>query len=125
MAERSLGFLIKASFRRGVLHVIGNKGWYRRNGKRADFDQQPTDAASFVETLALAHRLTGKGRYRSLARIAFDWFLGRNALGLPIYDPSTGGSRDGLDADGVNPNQGAESSIMFLIALMTARQLAT
>ncbi|MFC1678856.1 hypothetical protein ACFL2T_01365 [Elusimicrobiota bacterium] len=101
VAERALDFLVKASFRNDVLHIIGNKGWYRRDGKRADFDQQPTDAASFVETLNLAYRIIGKQSYLRQARVAFDWFLGRNALNAQIYDPSTGGSRDGLK--GRNP----------------------
>ncbi|MFH1725594.1 MAG: hypothetical protein ABII00_13375 [Elusimicrobiota bacterium] len=124
-AETTLDFLVSVNFPgRDMLQVIGNKGWYRRGGEPALYDQQPTDAASMVEALAAAYRLTGRKEYRDLALKSFGWFLGGNIAGEPLYDPSTGGCRDGLGADGINQNQGAESSIMALIALLTARQLS-
>jgi len=119
-AEKTLEFLIKANFSEdGMLRVIGNKGWYPRGGKPALYDQQPIDAAAMVEALAEAYRSTGREAYADRMRAAFAWFLGRNILGLPIYDAATGGSRDGLNEGKVNENQGAESSIEFLIAQST------
>ena len=68
-----------------------------------------------------AYRLTSDKRWRKEARRAFEWFLGRNDLNLPIYDPTTGGCRDGLHPDRVNENQGAESTLAFLQALLELR----
>jgi len=65
-----------------------------------------------------AHRLTGEARWRKEAQLAFDWFLGRNDLRQPVYDPGTGGCRDGIHPDRVNQNQGAESTLSFLMALL-------
>jgi hypothetical protein len=63
-----------------------------------------------------AYRMTGDDAWYQEARCSFDWFLGRNDLGLPLYDPTTGGCRDGLHPDRVNRNQGAESTLAFLLA---------
>ena len=68
-----------------------------------------------------AHRLTGDVRWRNEAQMAFDWFLGRNDLKQPLYDPVTGGCRDGLHPDRVNQNQGAESTLAFLLSLVEMR----
>ena len=68
-----------------------------------------------------AYRVTGDKRWRKEARRAFEWFLGRNDLNLPIYDPTTGGCRDGLHPDRANENQGAESTLAFLQALLELR----
>ena len=72
-----------------------------------------------------AHRLTGDQRWHKEARCAFDWFLGRNDLNMPLYDPTTGGCRDGLHADRPNQNQGAESSLAFLQAMVELRLAET
>jgi len=69
------------------------------------------------------HRLTGDRRWRKEARRTFEWFLGRNDLSLPIYDPTTGGCRDGLHPERANENQGAESTLAFLQALLELRLL--
>jgi hypothetical protein len=68
-----------------------------------------------------AARITGDQRWRKEARHAFEWFLGRNDLNLPVYDPTTGGCRDGLHPDRANENQGAESTLAFLQALLELR----
>lgn len=68
-----------------------------------------------------AERITDDNRWRKEARRVFEWFLGRNDLNLPIYDPTTGGCRDGLHADRANENQGAESTLAFLQALLELR----
>ena len=100
---------------------IGSNGFYQRGGERARFDQQPIDVQTMVSACLEAWRVSGDERWRKEARRTFEWFLGRNDLGLPIYDPTTGGCREGLHPDRVNENQGAESTLSFLQALMELR----
>ncbi|HEY4690394.1 MAG TPA: glycosyltransferase family 4 protein [Anaerolineae bacterium] len=100
---------------------IGANGFYQRGGERARFDQQPVEAQAMVSACLEAYRITGDKRWRKEARRAFEWFLGRNDLNLPVYDPTTGGCRDGLHPDRVNENQGAESTLAFLQALLELR----
>lgn len=95
---------------------IGSDGFYRRNGSKARFDQQPIEASTMVSACLEAYRMTGDEGWYQEARRSFEWFLGRNDLGLPLYDPTTGGCRDGLHPDRVNRNQGAESTLAFLLA---------
>ena len=101
----------------GCFRPIGSNGFYLRRGARADFDQQPVEAQAMVAACLAAHRLTGDDNWSREARRAFEWFLGRNDLALPLYDPGTGGCADGLHSDRVNENQGAESTLAFHIAL--------
>ncbi len=100
---------------------IGSNGFYQRGGERARFDQQPVEAQTMISACLEAYRITGDKNWHKEARRAFDWFLGRNDLRLPIYDPTTGGCRDGLHADRPNENQGAESSLAFLQGLLELR----
>ncbi len=100
---------------------IGANGFYQRGGERARFDQQPVEAQAMVSACVEAYRVTGDKRWRKEARRAFEWFLGRNDLNLPVYDPTTGGCRDGLHPDRPNENQGAESTLAFLQALLELR----
>jgi len=102
---------------------IGSQGFYRQDGERARFDQQPIEAAGAVSACLEAYRVTGEGRWRSQAWSAFNWFLGDNDLQLPLYDSVTGGCRDGLHPDRANENQGAESTLSFLMALLQMRAL--
>jgi hypothetical protein len=100
---------------------IGSNGFYQQGGKRARFDQQPVEAQAMVSACLEADRITGDKSWHKEARRAFEWFLGRNDLNLPMYDPTTGGCRDGLHADRPNENQGAESTLAFLQALLELR----
>jgi len=100
---------------------IGSNGFYQQGGKRARFDQQPVEAQAMVSACLEAARITGDKRWRKEARRVFEWFLGRNDLNLPVYDPMTGGCRDGLHPDRANENQGAESTLAFLQALLELR----
>jgi glycosyltransferase involved in cell wall biosynthesis len=100
---------------------IGSNGFYRRGHERARFDQQPVEAQATVSACLEAYRVTGDKRWRAEARRAFEWFLGRNDLNLPLYDPTTGGCRDGLHPDRPNENQGAESTLAFLQSLLELR----
>ncbi len=117
-AVKSCEFLLKHTYNGHHFCFVGNKGWFRRGGEKARFDQQPIEASSTVRMLRAAHEATGDGKYARLMRKAFDWFLGDNDLRLPVYDLATGGCGDGLNADGVNANQGAESLLSFLSALI-------
>lgn len=100
----------------GHFRPIGSNGFYRRNAELARFDQQPLEAYSMITTCLSAYRLTEEEFWLDTARAAFDWFLGRNDLGLELYDRETGGCRDGLHSDRVNQNQGAESTLAFLLS---------
>jgi len=100
---------------------IGSNGFYRRGAERAWFDQQPVEAQTMVSVCLEAFRITGDKSWRKEARRAFEWFLGRNDLNLPLYDPTTGGCRDGLHPDRPNENQGAESTLAFLQSLLELR----
>ena len=105
----------------GQLRPIGSNGFYRRNGARADFDQQPIEAQATVSACLEAYRATADPWWYEQAQRAFDWFLGWNDLGLELYCPQTGGCRDGLHADRGNENQGAESTLAFLLSLAEMR----
>jgi glycosyltransferase involved in cell wall biosynthesis len=102
---------------------IGSEGFYPKMGARARFDQQPIEAGAMVSACLQALRVTGDPRWRKEAWTAFNWFLGRNDLQLALYDASTGGCRDGLHSDRANENQGAESTLAFLMALLELRLL--
>ena len=102
---------------------IGSQGFYRQGGEKARFDQQPIEAAGAVSACLQAYRVTGDTHWRSEAWSAFNWFLGDNDLQLPLYDPVTGGCRDGLHPDRANENQGAESTLSFLMSLLEMRSL--
>ena len=102
---------------------IGSQGFYRQGGEKARFDQQPIEAAGAVSACLQAYRITGDSHWRSQAWSAFNWFLGDNDLQLSLYDPVTGGCRDGLHPDRANENQGAESTLSFLMALLEMRSL--
>jgi glycosyltransferase involved in cell wall biosynthesis len=106
----------------GYLRPVGSNGFYKRGGECARFDQQPIEAQTMVSACLEAYRCTSDDYWFAQARRAFDWFLGRNDLGLFLYDPKTGGCRDGLHVDRVNQNQGAESTLAFLVALAEMRQ---
>ncbi|MGA7514486.1 MAG: glycosyltransferase family 4 protein [Candidatus Sulfotelmatobacter sp.] len=102
---------------------IGSQGFYRQGGAKARFDQQPLEAAGAVSASLQAYRVTGDNRWRTEAWSAFNWFLGDNDLQLPLYDSITGGCRDGLHPERANENQGAESTLSFLMALLEMRAL--
>ncbi|ACY48252.1 glycosyltransferase family 4 protein [Rhodothermus marinus] len=104
--------------KQGNFVPIGNDGFYPRGKKRPHFDQQPIEAHATVSACLEAYRITNDAFWYREARRAFEWFLGRNQLGVPLYDPSTGGCCDGLQPNGVNENQGAESTLAFLLSLL-------
>jgi glycosyltransferase involved in cell wall biosynthesis len=107
----------------GHFRPIGSNGFFSRGEERADFDQQPIEALATVAASADAYRATDDSVWLTEALLAFEWFLGRNDLGLELYDPSSGGCHDGLHVDRVNENQGAESTLAFLLSLAELRRV--
>ncbi|MCZ6892010.1 MAG: glycosyltransferase family 4 protein [Chloroflexi bacterium] len=122
-ALRALSWLAKVQqAEEGHFRPIGDDGFYNRGGVRAHFDQQPVEAQSMVAACLEAYFVTQERAWLAEAERAFAWFLGRNDLGLSLYDPSGGGCRDGLQIDRANQNQGAESTISCLLSLLAMRQ---
>ncbi len=109
----------------GMLSVIGTDGWFPRGGPRARFDQQPIEAHALVDACVEAYHVTNDAYWVVQARKAFNWFLGDNDLRTPLYDFTTGGCRDGLHSDRANENQGAESTLAWLLSLLLMQQLQT
>jgi hypothetical protein len=101
----------------GMFVPIGNDGWYPRGGPRARFGQQPLEAAALVAAALAAHAVTGDSAYRALAGIAGDWYFGRNTHRFLMV--TNGGCRDGIDATGVSPNMGAESTLAYLMSAIS------
>lgn len=112
---------LQSSSTGGHFVPIGSNGFYRRGGERARFDQQPVEAQGMVSASLEAYRGSGDRHWIEEAHRAFEWFIGRNDLNLPIYDPTTGGCRDGLHPDRPNENQGAESMLAYLQSLLELR----
>jgi hypothetical protein len=106
---------------KGHFVPIGSQGFYRKGAERARFDQQPVEAGGAVSACLEAYRTTGDDRWRKEAWSAFNWFLGDNDLQITLYDSSSGGCRDGLHPERVNQNQGAESTLAFLMAQVEMR----
>ena len=111
--------------RRGTFTPIGNDGWWTHGGTRSQVDQQPIEATALILAAAVAYDATQDAGYRRAAEAAYGWFLGDNDAGLAVADVVTGGCHDGLAEDGINVNQGAESTLMWLTALEAMRQLRT
>lgn len=107
----------------GCFRPVGSDGFWRRGHQVAAFDQQPLEAAAAVGACIEAFNATGDPRWRDDATRAFEWYLGSNDLRLPLYDAATGGCCDGLQSNRVNQNQGAESTLSFLLALAEMRML--
>ncbi len=105
----------------GFFDPVGNKGFYGRGKAKARFDQQPIEAQATIDACLAALQLTGESRWKENACRAFNWFLGWNTIGLPVYDRDSGGCRDGLGDGGLNQNQGAESTLAFLQSLVAIR----
>ncbi|HEX9734617.1 MAG TPA: glycosyltransferase family 4 protein [Thermoanaerobaculia bacterium] len=105
----------------GYFAPIGSDGFYEKGGTKAEFDQQPVEACAMVSACLAAQSVTGDERWGLDASRAFNWFLGQNQQQRSLYDAATGGCRDGLHVDRLNENQGAESTLSFLLALVEMR----
>jgi glycosyltransferase involved in cell wall biosynthesis len=123
MGIKSLEWLLTIQSEEGHFVPIGNKGWYEKGGLKARFDQQPVEANAMIEACVEAFNTTRDKTWIDSSVMCFNWFLGHNDLNMPLYDAKTGGCRDGLMADGINQNEGAESTLAWLLSLMTLQKL--
>jgi hypothetical protein len=116
----SLKWLVAEQHRddKEIFVPIGSNGFYIEGNEKARFDQQPVEACATVSACLEVYRLTEESQWLEEAQRAFCWFMGKNDLQVPLYDAITGGCRDGLHPDRINENQGAESSLSFLMALL-------
>jgi hypothetical protein len=116
----SLKWLVKEQHRDDaeIFVPIGSNGFFIEGSEKARFDQQPVEACATVSACLEVYRLTEESLWYEEAQRVFGWFLGKNDLQLPLYDAVTGGCRDGLHPDRINENQGAESTLSFLMALL-------
>ena len=118
MGLRSLKWLLTIQTEDNHFVPIGNNGWYEKGGTKARFDQQPIEANAMIGACVEAFNVTRDKTWIDDAVMCFSWFLGHNDLNMSLYDPKTGGCRDGLMADGINQNEGAESTLAWLLSLM-------
>ena len=100
------------------LSIIGNAGWLPRDGEKANFDQQPLEAYALVHACLTAAGITQDNTWADEAWRCFQWFTGHNDLGVSLFAPDTGGCIDGLQPDGTNRNQGAESILAYLLSVL-------
>jgi hypothetical protein len=119
IAKEICDFVLESTFANGHFSFVGCQGWFPRGGKKAQFDQQPIEAAGTILMLDAAYEATKDKKYLTLKRKTFNWFLGENDLGIPLYDSKNKGCGDGLGEGGVSLNQGAESTLSFLLGLLT------
>jgi hypothetical protein len=117
-ARASLEFLEEVCFEGDQVQLVGNTGWHSAGGEKARADEQAIDATALVLAFSCAYAVTNDRHYLRRMHEAFAWFLGSNRLGVPLYDFATGGCHDGIGVSHVNRNQGAESTVCFLMALL-------
>ncbi len=123
MAIQSLEWLLAIQTEEDHFVPIGSNGWYKKGGSQARFDQQPIEAGAMIEACVEAFNMTRDKVWIDQAVMCFNWFLGQNDLNMLLYDARTGGCRDGLMADGISQNEGAESTLAWLLSLMTLQKL--
>jgi len=107
----------------GWFAPVGNRGWFSKSGSKAQYDQQPLEAAAMIGACMEAHECTQDEAWVQLASTCFNWYLGKNDQQTKLYDHASGGCRDGLTPDGVNENQGAESMLSYLSSLLAIYNL--
>ncbi len=123
VALESLDFITREQMNGVYFDLVGNEGWYPKGGEKALFGQQPIDAGYLVEAYVAASEITNNFKYLELARLAFEWFLGRNRLNTALYDFADGSVADGIDSSGISANQGAESVVCYLLAVLGLSEL--
>jgi hypothetical protein len=122
VALKTMQFLTEHTLNENYLSIIGNEKWYEKDGERSVFAQQPIDAMAMVLMYHQAFHVTKDKEYLNKLYTSFLWFLGENDLRLSLYDFETKGCCDGFESYGVNRNQGAESSLAYLISHLTVLQ---
>lgn len=123
IGKESLDFLSSLVIIDNKLVLIGHNGWYFKDGERSFHDQQPVDAASMVHAYKTAYDITKNEDYYKELLLSFHWFLGKNSINQSVYDEVTGGCFDGLLPNCLNLNQGAESTIAYLMARLNVEEL--
>jgi hypothetical protein len=121
-AEESLNFSIKTQFTGSIFHPIGTQGWYHRGGRKAEYDQQPLEASCLVDACIAQARLRDKEKYHKIALNAFQWYYGKNTKHTSLINTNNFTCYDGLTHQGLNLNQGAESTISYYLAYLTLEQ---
>ena len=122
VARATFAFLDRQTTAEEVFWPVGNEGWYPRGETKAPYDQQPVEAVTMAEAALAAFNLLGDEKYLAVFRRAHGWFHGRNSLRQPLADALRGACCDGLQASGVNWNQGAESTLAYLWVEMSSTQ---
>ncbi|MDR3653710.1 MAG: glycosyltransferase [Paludibacter sp.] len=122
IARTSFNFLLSLTFNKNGIEVISNKGWLQKGQEAGQFGEQPIDVAYTIMTLSKFYDVFMDEEYHKKMEIAFNWFLGDNRLHQIIYNPCTGGCYDGLEETHVNLNQGAESTVSYLMARLTVEK---
>lgn len=120
----SLKWLLKIQTANGHLVPVGNQGWFFRGGEKPRFDQQPIEANGLIEACIAAFQVSQNKFWLDQAMMCFNWFLGQNDLKTPLYDERSGGCFDGLQSNGANQNQGAESTLAWLLSLTAIRHIS-
>jgi len=118
-AVTTMEFLTRITMKEGYLSPIGNEKWFKNGGKRAMYAQQPVDALAMVLMFHQAYMVTKNKDYLNQLFTSFMWFLGENDLRMSLYDFETEGCCDGIEKQGINRNQGAESSLAYIISHLT------
>jgi glycosyltransferase involved in cell wall biosynthesis len=124
-AIMSFDFLLSIIYKDKQIKVISNRGWHNKGGTAHNFGEQPIDVAYTIMTLGLFYDTFGDKAYLKKMNNAFEWFLGKNHLHKIVYNPCTGGCYDGLEETHVNLNQGAESTVSYLMARLTIEKYLT
>ena len=119
IAQTSFDFLLSVIFKKDQIKVISNQGWHVKGKSVNQFGEQPIDVAYTVMALDLFYVVFRDKKYLDKMTVAFNWFLGKNHLQQIIYNPCTGGCYDGLEENQVNLNQGAESTVSYLLSRLT------
>jgi hypothetical protein len=122
IAKKICDFVLESTFTGSHFSFVGCQEWFPRRGPKAQFDQQPIEAAGTILMLDAGYKATKNKKYLMLRQKAFNWFLGENDLGIPLYDSKSKGCGDGLGKGGVSANEGAESTLSFLLGLLTIRE---
>jgi hypothetical protein len=121
-AKNSLDFLIDVQVLDRNFIPIGTNGWFVKNGMRAIYDQQPIEASCMVEAALAASKSTGDAAYQETAKTAFEWYHGRNLQAVVLYNPETDTCFDGITPQGLNKNQGAESTLSYYLAYLDMKE---
>ena len=108
---------------KGHLSLIGNNGWLKRGGKKANFDQQPVESTALIDACYAAYKTTGEKNFLERIKWCYNWFLGDNEINETLYNFKTGGCRDGIHSSRLNLNEGAESLLSWLYVLLLMHEI--